>query len=97
MTDSRFMTFGSHGASLRDDLGGVFTDGRLQDWVGDLDERREFLADKILGTISWAKPLGKPAISHLYEAFVVDHARPSALRKKNGNCGAGGGKRRRES
>jgi hypothetical protein len=72
--DPRLEAFGAHGASLRDELGGVFTNERLQDWIGDIDARRIFLADKILGTISWDKALGKPAAPPLFEGFVVDHA-----------------------
>jgi hypothetical protein len=72
--DPRFQEFGSHGVSLRDELGGIFTDERLQEWAGDSAERRNFLADTILGTISWEKTLGKPAATHLHEGFVVDHA-----------------------
>jgi hypothetical protein len=75
MTDNpRFHEFGPDGASLRDELGGVFTDERLREWAGDSAERREFLADKILGTISWEKSLGRPASTDLYEGFVVEHA-----------------------
>ncbi len=32
-------------------VGGLFTDERLQEWAGDSAERRNFLADTILGTI----------------------------------------------
>jgi hypothetical protein len=63
--DPRFRAFDSQGASLRDELGGVFSDEPLREGVGDSDERRSFLADKILGTISWDKSLGRPATSSL--------------------------------
>jgi hypothetical protein len=72
-TDPRFEKFGRQGASLRDELGGVFTDDRLRDWIGDIDERRDFLADKILGAITWDKKLGKPAVLPVFEGFVVEH------------------------
>src|SRR5512133_836991 len=59
-TDPRFETFGSRGVSLRDELGGVFTDQRLHDRIGYSDARRHLLAEMMLGTITWDRALGKP-------------------------------------
>jgi|SRR5215207_1605713 len=71
--DPRLQAFGSQAGSLRDELGGDFTDERLQDWIGDIAERREFLADMILGTITWSKGLGRPTTPCRFEAFEVFH------------------------
>jgi hypothetical protein len=53
--DPRFEVFGAHGASLRDELRGVFIDERLREWAGGIEPRRDFLADMILGTVEWTK------------------------------------------
>jgi len=82
-TDPRFETFGSRGVSLRDELGGVFTDERLHDWIGDSDTCRDFLADMILGTITWA--LGSPAHSPTARGFCR-----RALVPRPGGRGGGG-------
>jgi hypothetical protein len=84
-TDPRFETFGSRGVSLRDELGGVFTDERLHDWIGDSDARRDFLADMILGTITWDRAMGSPAHSP-----AVRGVRCRALVPRPGGRGGGG-------
>jgi hypothetical protein len=71
--DPRFEAFGRHGSSIRDELGVIFDDARFEDWVSGAAERRIIFADKIIGSISWSKELGRPQTGALSDGFVVEH------------------------